>query len=529
MRRTLLAALPLTAPALAAESYEEIIHDARRLEGEIRPGEQADVALERAYQRLGEAAQLAPGRWEAFALRGTNRCTAAVVCREILLHLLGDARARGEPPDTVQAMEARGYEFIGICIANARQNFSVMHANMQRTNEVDPNRLQFVIAALRFAEAEYLTAPDGTPGAIDEFKELMRRGWMPDYCSEFVARSYVQLGVTAVSQDRMEEAQQLWDEALKWSRTAATRRVILSNKAATFDLHEELGRAEALVRQQIEMEPDQPIHWKNLGLMLGHQNKLRAALRAYERTRALCESVEGPVPLGAFHGSAWLKAAMIHGKLLEEDGDLPLAWRLFLEYRAMLGDDYNFCINFGEFAFHMGQFDLAWTYLGRARDLQPFCLMPHQLLLMTALRLQGPPDEMKIRIEKAREAHREAQRRFLPSDESPALKRLCGGLRDRISVGLAGSISELLDPDPLAAHGPERPPEWITAAAATRQPFRADAPDPVEQGSERNSGPTSVEPVEGLGLRSLYWGLALGLPALATAAWLLSRRGRPGK
>ncbi len=526
MRRTFLASLPLAAAALAQESYEEIIREALRLEGEIRPGEQADVALERAYQRLGDAAQLAPGRWEAFALRGTNRCTAAVACREILVHLLSDARARGEPPETVQAMEARGYEFIGVCIANARQNFSVMHSNMQRTKEVDPDRLQFVIAALRYAEAEYLTSPDGTPGAIDEFKELIRRGWMPDYCAEFIARSYVQLGVTAVSKDQIEEAQQFWDEALKWSRTPATRRVILSNKAAAFDLHEELGRAEAMVRQQIEMEPDQPIHWKNLGLMLGHQNRLRAALRAYERTRALCKSVEGPIPLGAFHGSAWLKAAMIHGKLLEEDGDLRLAWRLFLEYRTMLGDDYNFCINFGEFAFHIGQFDLAWAFLTRARDLQPFCLMPHQLLLMTALRLQGPAEEVKQRIETAREAHREAQRRFRPSDESPALKRLCGGLRDRISSGMARAVAELLEPDPLAGLGPDSPPEWITTAAAARQPFRPDAPDPEEAGSGRGESEAPVAPSGGPSGRHLLWLLALGVPALAFALHRALRRAR---
>ncbi len=521
MRRTLLATLPLAAAALAQDAYEEMIGEALRLEQEIRPGEQADAALERGYQKLAEASELAPGRWEAFALRGTNRCTAAVACREMLVHLLSDARAGGKPPDVVEEMERRGLEWIGVLIDHARQNFAVMHRNMRETNTVDPNRLQFAVAALRFAEAEYLGGADGTPGAIDEFKELIRRGWLPDYCAEFIARSYVQLGVTAVADDKLDEAQEYWNEGLKWSRTPATRRILLSNKAAAFDLHEEMSRAEAMVRQQIAMEPDQPVHWKNLGLMLGHQNKLREALRAYDRARSLCNSVEGPIPLGAFHGSAWLKAAMIHGKLLEEDGDLRLAWRLFGEYRRMLGDDYNFCINFGEFAFHMGQYELAWAYLTRARDLQSFCLMPHQLLLMTALRMQGPPDEAKARIEKARESHKEAQRRFRPSDESPALKRLCGGLRDRISSGPAGTVADLLSPDPLAAFGSDRPPEWLVAAASARLPFRPDAPDPEAGGSDRDAARAGS--VDGASYWRIATGVAGGVAALAAVAWFASR------
>jgi tetratricopeptide (TPR) repeat protein len=347
-----------------------------------------------------------------------------------------------------------------------------MERNMRARREVDPGRIRFASAALKYARGEYVESPDG-PGAIEGFKSLMKSEWNPDICSEFVARCYLQLGNDAAADEKYLDAQEHWDEALRWVRTPLTRRVILTNKAAAYDLDNEFGLAEKVLRLQVRMEPGEPAHWKNLGLMLGHQNLVRAALPAYRKARELCRGT----PAAVFHGNAWLKPAMIHGKLLEEDGDLRLAWRLFLEYRAMLGDDYNFCVNFGEFAFHLGQYNLAWQYLARARDLQPFCIMPYHLLLQTALRMDGPREEVEQRIEKARADHREALRAYRPRDETSGMRRLCGGLRERTTpVGDNAPISRI-EPDPLAGYGPEHAPAWLEEAADERIPFRPDLRD----------------------------------------------------
>jgi tetratricopeptide (TPR) repeat protein len=470
--RTVWSTLLVATAAQAQPSYEDILDEARAMERETRPGEQLDVPLERAYQKLAEAAQLAPGRWEAFALRGVNRCASAVVCRHRLTELMAESRARGEPEEVQRNKREAGLYYIDQLIAAARHDFAVMERNMRTRREVDPGRIRFAAAALKYARGEYLESPQG-PGAIDDFKALMKSGWNPDRCSEFVARCYVQLGNDAAADEDYIGAQKQWDEAARWARTTLTQRVILTNKAAAYDLDNEFGLAEKIIRAQIAMEPGRPAHWKNLGMMLGHQNLLRAALPAYRRARELCRGT----PAAVFHGNAWLKPAMIHGKLLEEDGDLRLAWRLFLEYRAMLGDDYNFCVNFGEFAFHLGQYELSWQYLVRARDLQPFCIMPYQLLLMTALRLEGPREEVEKRIEKAREDHREAMKVFRPRDETAGLRRVCAGLRERTTPVTAQTRIERIEPDPLAGYGPDRPPPWVEEAAAERAPFDPDRRD----------------------------------------------------
>jgi tetratricopeptide (TPR) repeat protein len=517
------------APAVAAQDnrYEELLDEAVQLEHQLWPGETADAPVDRSYRKLAEAARLAPGRWEAFALRGTNRCTMAVVSRDRMRQALNDARARGESDRSLYAREVAGERFIAQCIEEAKQNFGVMHRNMQARGEVDPERLRFATAALSYAKREYLKGEAGGPGAIDGFKSLMRRGWKVDYCSEFIARCYLQLGVKAVMDDKHELAQEHWSEGLRWARHADTKRTLLTSKAAGYDLDNEYGYAEKILRELIEKEPTRPVHWKNLGLMLGHQNKLRAALHAYRQCRFLCSRARTPIPLSYFHGNSWLKAAMIHGKLLEQDGDLLLAWRLFLEYRATHGDNYNFCVNFGEFLFHQGQFDLAWRFLVRARDLQPFCLMPFHLLLQTALRMDGPREEVEQRIEQARKAHREALKRFRPREESARLKRLCAGLRDERGGERLGNPQELLDPDPLAGQGPDAvPPEWIVKAAALREPFRPYDPAIDDQGEP--GLPSAEPPPEPAPDRTRLW--VWGLTALSLlvigGAWVLVRRRR---
>jgi len=467
------------APFAAAQpGYEAILRDARRLEKERRPGEQPDVALTRAFRRLADAAELAPKRWEAYALRGVNRCETALVCRVRLEQILRDGRARGDSDETLRGKANAGFYYIEECIEAARQNFQVMERLMRASGDVDRNRLEFAAAALQLAGAQYLKTKDGEVGAIARFQALVERGYNVDACSEYIARCYVQLGVDVAAQSDFEQAQAYWDQALEWAKSPSLTRLILSNKAAAYDLDNEYGSAEAILRRLIELEPRHPGHWKNLGLMLGHQNRVRGALRAYERARELCRERSAPVPLAYFHGNAWLKAAMIHGKLLENDGDVRLAWRLSLEYRALFGDDYNFSLNFGEFAFHMGEYDLAWTFLTRASRLQPFCAIPRQLLLMTAQRMRGPADEARARIKKARAEFREAQRRFKPREESASVKRTCAGLLDRTGGDRTGGPTARLDPDPLAGLTADAPPRWILAAAAQRSPFDPDTPDP---------------------------------------------------
>lgn len=513
--------LLVAAVAQAQPSYDQILAEARALERAARPGEQLDVPLERAYQKLAEAARLVPDRWEAFAMRGVNRCASAVVCRHRLTELVADSRARGEPEEVQKSKQAAGLYYIDQLIAAAQHDFAVMERNMRTRREVDPGRIRFAAAALKYARGEYLKSASG-PGAVDDFKELMRSGWNKEHCSEFIARCYVQLGNDAAADEDYLGAQDYWDEAMQWARTPITRRVILTNKAAAFDLDNEFGLAEKIIRLQIKMEPGQPAHWKNLGMMLGHQNLVRAALPAYKRARELCRGTATAV----FHGNAWLKPAMIHGKLLEEDGDLHLAWRLFLEYREMLGDDYNFCVNFGEFAYQLGRYELAWKYLVRARDLHPFCIMPYQLLLMTAMRLDGPRKEVEERIAKARADHNEAMKAFRPRDETAALRRVCSGLRERTTpVGPDAPIGRI-EPDPLAGYGPDHPPAWIEEAAARRIPFRPDLPDEVTQEEAPTVADTAPEPASETP-RWTTW-LVAGAAALAAVVvvFMLARRRR---
>jgi len=282
----------------------------------------------------------------------------------------------------------------------------------------------------------------------------------------------MQLGAQAFNRDDFAGAQEYWDKGLRWAVNPTIRRTLLTNKAGAFEMDNDFGLAEALLREQIEDEPDRPIHWKNLGLFLGYQNHLRSALYCYKQSREACRKLGGQFPVALLHGNSWLKAAMIHGKLLEAEGDLRMAWRLFLQYRLMFGDDYNFCFNFGEFCFQMGQYEQAWTFLTRAAELQPFCPNPYQLLLPVAQRMtSGTPEERKARREKAKADLQRVRERYLSRNESPAVKRMCGGLRDLGDGRLKAQRMPFITPDPLAGETPDNAPLWIVTAADRRDPF----------------------------------------------------------
>jgi len=341
-------------------------------------------------------------------------------------------------------------------------------------------------------------------------------------CSEFVARCYLGLGAAAAGRHEFEAAQAYWDEALKWAKDAPTRRTVLSNKAAAYEMDNMFGLSEEILRRQIDEEPTLPLHWKNLGLVLGYQGRMREALVAYGKARALCGR-PGAGFTGPLHGNAWLKAAMIHGKLLEVDGDLPTAWRLFMEYRLMIGDDYNFCLNFADFVFHMGQYRLAWVFLERARDLQPFCVGPYHLLLQTAMRLAGNDEESTQRVLAARAALKEAQERFVPQDETMDLKRVCGGVSDT-TVTSTGP-SPLIDPDPLAGFGPDHYPEWIAEAARRRDPFRPYDPKlDAPAGSAATPAEGTEAPAPASRHPARVWVFAGGCVVLGAVLLLLRRR-----
>ena len=113
--------------------------------------------------------------------------------------------------------------------------------------------------------------------------------------------------------------------------------------------------------------------------------------------------------LAKWHGNAWLRAASIHGKLLTDDGDIALAWRLFAEYRTLHGDDYNFSLAFGDFCAELKQYDLAWKFLQRARFLKPQCPATYLKLEQIAARTSGTREEVRARMERAKLGARRGQ------------------------------------------------------------------------------------------------------------------------
>ena len=281
------------------------------------------------------------------------------------------------------------------------------------------------------------------------------------------------------------------------------------------------GTTEKILREQTRLEPNQPVHWKNLGLVLGYQNRLRDALYSYRRAREACRRMNAPYFPGLLHGNAWLKAAMIHGKLLEDDGDLRVAWRLFLEYREMLGEDYAFCLNFGDFAFQHDQYELAWTYVTRARDLQPSCPNPYQLLLQIAPRASGDQMVVRARVVRARENLERARKEYQTGGAAWRLGRLCAGLRDGADSGGLRGAKELLDPDPLAGLDLGRPPDWHLTAAERRRPFEPYVP-PAE--AERRREPTAQPPPAQDAPGVAWWMFVVpGLLFLAVLAFLFTR------
>jgi tetratricopeptide (TPR) repeat protein len=479
--------LLLLAPFGAAEeSYEALLLEADRLFRDARPGNPIPKRLDDEYAKLAEAALLAPTRWEAFFQRGLNRCRAVFFMRGIAQSRIARLRAEGKPPGLIADVEAMHRAFLVARMQEAQHNFGVMERLMRERGELHSDRILFANASIKFARREFLEAQAGRPGAIEDFKTLIRRKFLPEPCGDHIGLSYMDLGAQAYADGKYAEAQQFWDEGLRWTKQPHLRRMIYTNKAGAYGMDNEYGLAEDLLRQLIRAEPHRPAHHKNLGLILGFQNRLKEALFHYRRARELCRGL----PLMLLNGNAWLRAAVIHGKLLSADGDLRLAWRLFLEYRAAFGDDYNFCLWFGDFAASAGQYTLGWRYLEAARDLQPHCTATYHKLLEIAPRTEGTMEEVKARIEAAKASSEAARARYESAAESPEVQRVCAGLGDVGDIGTQSDRAPLLDPDPLEGADAENPPAWLTRLAAARQPFV-----PWTRSASEASGPTL--PVQG--------------------------------
>ena len=529
MRRLLLLLLLAPAALPGERTYDQLLFDARTVEEDPAPVATPEDRFNEAYEILARAVKLSPERWEAYWRRGLNRCEMAVVVHALVQERIAFARAGGAPPEEVDNLTTRGKEFIGFCIRDAAHDFDMMLVNMRRKGRIDERKRLFSRAVLMYAARDFEKGPKGGPGATSAFLQLYRRT-SPDtplakLCAEFLGRCYNMLGAQAFRSEDYKEAQQYWDKALTWARFPQTIRTVLTNKAGGYEMDNEFGRAEKVLRELIRREPNQPAHWKNLGLVLGFQNHLREALYCYAQARKLCFESPGREFRGRWHGNAWMRAAVIHGNLLEEDGDILLAWRLFLQYRKMFGDDYNFSLWFGDFCSNHGAYDLAWLYLSRARDIQPHCTVAYQSLLLVAPRTGGSRDEVKARIAQADKALDAARSRYNLRKVSPAVKRICGGLQDLADGGRSPSVGSHLTPDPLAAWDEDHPPAWVEKIAKERKPFVAWKPGDVEGARDKSPSPATPKSKAGAeGGWSLWVAAAVALLVVIAGLALLLRR-----
>ena len=485
LRHPLLLVLVLTVPLWAqsrrakARDYELAMAQARErlievLNGEADPAVPLHRHLVRIHELLGQAVRVDSERPEAYLTRGMFLCDAAVAMSRHLEEESVRARTRGISDERIQqatqlGLRERARYLGGNAAIGAHAEFQrAIHA-YKRQGTLHPHFVDFISAVLKYAGREFEQAKRGEPGAIEDFKKLLRKRYRVDQCRDYLAKCYRDLGVHAYGHKEFDQAQEYWDQALKYTRDPHLRRMLYTNKAGAYEADKEYGSAEAVVRKQIEDEPGVANHWKNLGLILGYEGRAREALVAYGRTRELSEAAKTPFFLGVLHGNAWLRAAMVHGKVLP-DGDPVQAWKLLLQYRAMLGDDYNFSLAFGEFALELDALAVAERFFQNARSLVPHCVQPYQRLLDVASRWPDPK-ERKAKRDHARKEFQEARKRSKGTDESHQVRRLCGGTADYGDV-TTPKRSDILEPDPLAGFDEQHPPEWVLEAARTREPFR---------------------------------------------------------
>ncbi len=525
-RLLLLLLLPAEGPALGSEQVDEILQDVERILREESGTESIGQRYDRAIKRAYDAATLDPNCADAFFKAAVIRIQYVIEAPEQAQEVLGRLRAQGVPLEEIERMRAEGAAHLQELLEFAYRDFALMEQALLRQGRKEPDLLLLASALMKFAGREFEKTKHGHPGAIADLKALIQRQYRVEMCAFFLTRSYLQLGSDQYAAEEYDKAQEYWKEALRWAPTPALRRLIRNNQAGAFQADNAFESAEAVLRQLVKDEPDLPEHWKNMGLLLGFQARLKEALYAYGRAREACAQRAGSEFLAVLHGNAWLRAALIHANLLPEDGDLLAAWKLLLEYRAIFGYDYAFSLAFAEVAFEHGEYAWAARFYEHARSLLPHCPQAYQRLVELAPRLPGTSEERKARIEKAREEYESNKARFSAREEDVNLVRLCSGTRDIADGRLYQGLTPPPDPDPLAGLGPDKPPDWLVAAASKRKPFV-----PVTGLSSEPGGPGSPAPRkgEGAGGRDAFPWLAVGggagaLALAAVAGWLARRR-----
>jgi len=481
--------LLLAAPAAAEDACARLPGEIRAELSRVVPGETFGARIDRAMARAADALRADPSCADAYFWMAVLRLEYALRVPELAAETSNRLRAVGAPES--QLAEIR--ETAALRVERDRElaaaDFARMEQLLRQQGRHDPNLIQFANAILKMIGGELRTAARGERGAIGDLEDLVRRGYRAAECAEYLGKCYFTLATQAYAREEFTEAQKLWEEAYRWTRDPYMRRLIRVNQAGALQADNAFESAEKLLRQQIAEEPNVPDHWKNLGLVLGFQGRLAEALHAYARARELCGQIRSSFFVGLLHGNAWLRAATIHGTLLADDGDLREAWRLFLEYRAMFGDDYNFSLAFAEFCFHHGRFELAQRFYEHARDLQPRCKQAYQRLVELATKMPGTREAREQRLREARAAYEAIKARYDDREEDPNVLRMCAGTRDLIDGGHFEGVAPLLDPDPLAGLSAENPPAWLLEAAATRRPFRPFVPGEREgAGEERRDG-----------------------------------------
>jgi len=450
-------------------------HDAER---DRKLGDNED-RLNKGQQLLLEAARQFPGRPEPFFALGVNRCRRAYFAHGEAEDHITYSRARGMEPEKLQRMRAGADLMIDRWLAEAHTYFrKAFELQKRRSGEIDRQQRLLANAFQKFAARQYLKAKRGEPGAIADFRRLMRAGYNEIVCRNHIALCYLDLGAQAYGEQEYEKAQEWWDKALRWARAPWLRQWIYTNKAGAYELDSEYALAEKLLREQIAQEPRSPVHHKNLGLVAGFQNRLREAAYYYRRTRELCARDPGGA-LAYFHGNAWLRAAEIHGHLLERNGDILRAWRLFREYHARHGADYNFSVAFGRFAANNRRYGLAWRCFQHAADLQPHCTVPFLELMRIAPRVGATREEADRLSAETKERLEKVQERYAGTDEPHMVARVCAGLRDDPRSS-AGEGTTLDGGNPFAGDVPA----WVRGIAEERQPYEPWTPsadDPVAE------------------------------------------------
>ncbi|MEE8104411.1 MAG: tetratricopeptide repeat protein [Planctomycetota bacterium] len=516
--------------AAAQDRYDSIVLESHRIARTAVKGEALELRLRRAVNNLAKAVELDQDRWPAWYWRGIYRTNTAGSIRARMHEFLDSERTLGAAEELLAQHRAAAQEFIDREIQLSGIDFANMARALRKRGSHAREELLLANAMMKFTDRALEKTADGKPGAIADLKKLIQLRINLREVTDTLTRAYMLLAEDKFAVKDYDEAERYWKEALKYAPTYELRHQILGNLVGMYESDNRYEKSEQMLHKQLRLDPSRAETWKNLGLVLGLQSRLREALVCYRRVAELSRERLGNYGFALVHGNAWLRAATIHGTLLEDDGDLLLAWRLLLEYRSVHGDDYNFALAFGGLCFDYDQYALAHVYYEHAKNLRPFCIAPYQRLRELAARLPGTAEERRKRSEAAKIAFEAANDRHVVRNISVRLRRICGGMSETFKSRPRDSEPAILTPDPLAGFNPNNPPPWLAELAAARDPFRPYDPD-VDGGTlstvfatPEEARATTNEPAEAGGDS---W-LTIGVPVICSVAagFLLLRRAR---